>query len=316
MKQNIGISILLCIVAAVLINIVASSNFTASAHARDNGGGSGNGYNTGGSTTGDNTQQTTSIGFAILELNKQKQGQPNQGQPNQGQQTLQVTLMLSGLVKGSHAAHIHQGNCSQDGKVVYNLKKITADDNGNAVVKSTIKVKGLNSIPANSWYVNVHAGTDMKDKAQMASISCGNVMVRNDGSAYAIMGDPKGNQNAVVKTAKAQIGEQTKTILVTGDGLPIYYYTGDPNSVTNAWKLLPSVQEKPNFPNLPELNAEQDQNNNGGKITYKLTYNKYPLYTHPEDAQMQDQGNMQGTIKPTGQGNGWFLITLPDSQTQ
>jgi hypothetical protein len=87
---------------------------------------------------------------------------------------LTVKIALTGLAPGSsHAAHIHAGNCSVDGAVVYPLNTVVADAKGDAVSVTTIN-NVANGIPASGWYVNVHNGTG-KAALDDRPIACGNI---------------------------------------------------------------------------------------------------------------------------------------------
>ena len=85
---------------------------------------------------------------------------------------LTVTLHVSGLQpRSNHAAHIHAGPCSREGKILYPFKNIVADTAGNATSKTTFKnVPG--GIPASGWDITVHRGPT----AQTGTLLCGNVV--------------------------------------------------------------------------------------------------------------------------------------------
>ncbi|MFL5864218.1 MAG: amidohydrolase family protein [Solirubrobacteraceae bacterium] len=73
-------------------------------------------------------------------------------------QTLTVHITAHGFVPGtSHAVHIHQGTCQQQGAVIYGLPDVVADSNGN--ISSTATVNNVTSPPpASGWYLNIHRG--------------------------------------------------------------------------------------------------------------------------------------------------------------
>ena len=73
-------------------------------------------------------------------------------------QTLTVDVSARGFVPGSsHAAHIHQGSCQQQGPVVYMLADLVANANG--TIHATRTVTGVSSAPpATGWYLNIHLG--------------------------------------------------------------------------------------------------------------------------------------------------------------
>jgi hypothetical protein len=93
---------------------------------------------------------------------------------NPENQQLTVKIVLTGLApSSSHAAHIHAGNCSVDGAVVYPLNTVVADAKGDAVSVTTINnVK--DGIPASGWYINIHNGTG-KAALDDRPIACGNI---------------------------------------------------------------------------------------------------------------------------------------------
>ncbi len=88
-----------------------------------------------------------------------------------------VTLTLSGLAPNStHQAHIHQGSCRAQGMVKYQLTAIVADKNGNGTSKTVIP--NVATIPANSWYVNVHLAAtpaDLKTQTGFDPLVCGDI---------------------------------------------------------------------------------------------------------------------------------------------
>jgi Cu/Zn superoxide dismutase len=89
---------------------------------------------------------------------------------------LTVVLAMKGLVpESTHAAHIHAGSCASQGKIVYPLKPITADNMGAG--SSTTVISDVASIPASGWYVNVHFSTDMSTQTGEDPIACGDVVL-------------------------------------------------------------------------------------------------------------------------------------------
>lgn len=90
--------------------------------------------------------------------------------------TLTVAIKLSGLqAQTSHPAHIHSGDCSTDGTIVYTLNNVVADTAGNGLSTTTINnVTG--GIPATGWHINVHSGPTLQTPAEALAISCGNVV--------------------------------------------------------------------------------------------------------------------------------------------
>lgn len=90
--------------------------------------------------------------------------------------TLTVTIKLAGLqAQTSHPAHIHSGDCSTDGSIVYSLNDVVADAAGNGISTTTINnVTG--GIPATGWHINVHNGPTLNTPTEALAISCGDVV--------------------------------------------------------------------------------------------------------------------------------------------
>jgi hypothetical protein len=86
-------------------------------------------------------------------------------------QELTVVLHVNGLPPNSnHAAHIHAGNCSSMGRIIYGLHNLVTNKDGHAVVTTTIRgVKG--GIPERGWLIGIHKGPT----ASTPTILCGNV---------------------------------------------------------------------------------------------------------------------------------------------
>jgi hypothetical protein len=86
-------------------------------------------------------------------------------------QELTVVLNVNGLPPNSnHAAHIHAGNCSSMGRIIYSLHNVVTNKDGHAVVTTMIKgVKG--GIPEKGWLIGIHKGST----ASTPTILCGNV---------------------------------------------------------------------------------------------------------------------------------------------
>ncbi len=88
---------------------------------------------------------------------------------------LSVKLSLVGLVpKSIHPAHIHVGTCNSDGKVIYPLHEIVADEKGAATETTTI-ADVVNGIPSSGWSINVHNGPALATSGQYLPIACGDV---------------------------------------------------------------------------------------------------------------------------------------------
>lgn len=93
--------------------------------------------------------------------------------------SLTVSLSLAGLPPNStHPAHIHLGNCTMMGNILYPLNNVVADKNGK-YNGTTIIQNVANGIPATGWYVNVHHGPGLATPSQMAPIACGNIVNSN-----------------------------------------------------------------------------------------------------------------------------------------
>jgi len=93
--------------------------------------------------------------------------------------SLTVSLNLASLTPHStHPAHIHLGNCSMMGNILYPLNNVVADGNGR-YIGTTIIANVTNGIPASGWYVNVHHGPGLATPDQMAPIACGNIVNHN-----------------------------------------------------------------------------------------------------------------------------------------
>lgn len=89
---------------------------------------------------------------------------------------LTVTLNLTGLpANTTHPAHIHLGNCSMMGNILYTLNNVVADSHGN-YVGTTVIPNVKNGVPASGWYINVHHGPGLATADQMAPITCGNIL--------------------------------------------------------------------------------------------------------------------------------------------
>jgi hydrogenase maturation factor len=87
---------------------------------------------------------------------------------------LTVNIHVTGLApSSSHAAHIHAGNCSVDGAIVYSLNPVVADAKGDANSQTVIS-NVQNGIPASGWYINVHNGVNMTAIEHMP-IACANI---------------------------------------------------------------------------------------------------------------------------------------------
>jgi hypothetical protein len=96
------------------------------------------------------------------------------GQVYKGSGSFTVSIQIHGLVaNSSHVSHVHVGSCTKPGSVAYALLQVVADGAGNATAAST--VAEYYSMPSKGWYVNVHSGPDLSEKAYAASVSCGDL---------------------------------------------------------------------------------------------------------------------------------------------
>lgn len=87
---------------------------------------------------------------------------------------LTVHIQLSGLEPNTkHPAHIHAGSCTNQGKVIYPLKAVLADAQGNVDVVT--QIGGVTAIPTTGWYINVHHNTNLASQTGFDPIACGNV---------------------------------------------------------------------------------------------------------------------------------------------
>jgi predicted lipoprotein with Yx(FWY)xxD motif len=109
------------------------------------------------------------------------------------------------------------------------------------------------------------------------------------------------NAAATVRTASVTVGGRTETILVNGDGLPLYFYKPD-----TAVKSLVSGSLAQLWP--PLTSAAPGSAGLSGKVTVlsdshgdQVTYNGHPLYTFADD--QADQ--------VTGQGVQNFFVATP-----
>jgi CHRD domain len=88
--------------------------------------------------------------------------------------SLTVTVTMTGLApKSAHMAYIYSGACQTQGQVIYSLKPITADNQGNGT--STTVLNGVSQVPYRGWYVNVHLTGDPAAQMGNSPIACGNV---------------------------------------------------------------------------------------------------------------------------------------------
>ncbi|HET8844764.1 MAG TPA: CHRD domain-containing protein [Ktedonobacteraceae bacterium] len=144
---------------------------------------------------------------------------------NYTDQTLTVQMMLTGLAPGStHPAHIHEGDCSENGKILYPLIDLIANDQGVAQAASKISVpKG---IPASGWSINVHNGPGLTNAEQALPIACGNVVnhdtsLRSNQTVQVALGVPAdtGKGQDASGTAHFTLTNHVLTVQMTLTGL-------------------------------------------------------------------------------------------------
>lgn len=88
---------------------------------------------------------------------------------------LTVQVMLNGLAPNStHPAHIHEGSCASQGKVLYPLSNLVADAHG--VAQATTKISLPDGLPAKGLYLHVHNGPGLSPADQFLPIACGDIV--------------------------------------------------------------------------------------------------------------------------------------------
>ena len=136
-------------------------------------------------------------------------------------ENLTVTITLFGLAANStHPAHIHAGDCDDNGPIVYPLNNVVADAAGRATTTTVIpEVEG--GIPNGAWYVNVHNGPGLSPAAQFDPIACGNVFNRHHARSVSVhLGATNApNQAASGFTTLKLSKDGTLTVTVTLHGL-------------------------------------------------------------------------------------------------
>jgi hypothetical protein len=143
---------------------------------------------------------------------------------NAANQTLTVKVALTGLAPSStHPAHIHAGDCTSNGAVVYPLKSVVANSLGVGTSETTITgVK--DGIPAKGWYINVHNGPNLSPESQFAPIACANVvnsttsMTSNQSVHLTFEGTTVANESAS-GTAQLSLADGKLTVKITMSGL-------------------------------------------------------------------------------------------------
>jgi len=95
---------------------------------------------------------------------------------------LTVTVSLSGLQPGSsYANHIHAGDCSTEGKLLYPFDNVVTDGTGTGTTTTTIN-NIANGIPASGWDVMIHNGPT----AAASRLLCGNIVNPNGATEVTV----------------------------------------------------------------------------------------------------------------------------------
>ena len=193
------------LVTASLLGILLLIAFAASSHAasaRASGGGSDHAFA---------QLRHTPFGTATLKWDPKSED-------------LTVTISLVGLAGNStHPAHIHVGDCDDNGPILYPLNNVVANSAGDAHTTTVIPdVEG--GIPASGWYVNVHNGPTLATPAQAIAIACGNVHNANTSlnhvqTAETFLGATPDPNQAVSGSATLKLHKETLTVTVTVQGL-------------------------------------------------------------------------------------------------
>jgi len=207
----------------------------------------------GGSTKAQAVLRHTPHGFVLLHWEERTEN-------------LRVTISLVGLAGNSiHPAHIHLGDCDDNGPIVYPLNDVVADAAGDATVTTVIpEVEG--GIPASSWYVNVHNGPTLATFAQAIPIACGNVhnsdTSRKDVQTVAtFLGATTAPNQMAHGLARLSLKNETLTVTVTIHGLV-------PGSVHAAHIHAGSCQSQiPGSIVYPLNNVVADANGNATSVT-------------------------------------------------
>ncbi len=127
-------------------------------------------------TTSLRSIQSAQVILSAMSVNTQEQAINGIARMTLSSHTMTVQLTVTGLQPNSlHAAHIHAGSCMQQGAVVYGLPVLKANAAGKAQLITIIH--NVPSLPANSWYINVHRSNDLSTQTTFDPIACGNVVV-------------------------------------------------------------------------------------------------------------------------------------------
>jgi hypothetical protein len=123
------------------------------------------------------SSQVQTVRIALGATNADDQSASGSARLTLKDEVLTVVVTVHRLVPGSrHAEHIHAGSCQQQlpGTIVYMLKDLAADKDGNAT--ATTVIKDGEHIPTSGWYINVHRTTDLSNQTGFDPIDCGDVV--------------------------------------------------------------------------------------------------------------------------------------------
>jgi hypothetical protein len=130
---------------------------------------------------------------------------------------MDVVIEISGLAPNSvHPAHIHAGECTSNGPVLYPLPTLKANAHGVAIAALTgtdgIDARRIPPTGPSGWYVNVHQGPGLTG-AQFTPIACGEVRRASAGASL----DSQAGSDAEGLALFASRGTTTDVVvLVTG----------------------------------------------------------------------------------------------------
>ena len=193
-------------------------------------------------------------------------------------ENLTVTISLVGLAGNiTHPAHIHLGDCDDNGPILYPLNNVVANAAGDANVTTVIhEVEG--GIPASDWYVNVHNGPTLATPAQAIAIACGNVhnadtSLNEVQTVETDLGATPAPNQAASGSSTSTLHNETLTVTVTVSGLV-------PSSVHPAHIHAGSCESQlPGTIVYPLNNLVADENGNATSTTVIQD-----VQTIPEDA--------------------------------
>ncbi len=162
--------------------------------------------------------------------------------------TLTVQFSLIGLIPNSiHPTQIDAGSCSNEGRVLYPLQDILADEMGNASVISAV-TDVTSGIPAMGWNVSIHNGPRMTSADQALTISCGDVS--NTSSVHTVRvnmdtapdKDQSANGTVLLTLSRAELRVKlTMSGLEPNSVHPAHIHDGSCLSQRNIVHRLPNV---------------------------------------------------------------------------